>query len=372
MYRRTHFLDGGRLDGERLDGGRLDRERLDGRRVDRERLDGRRGKLGCYGKGKVVALLLVCLLLLVACGSGDSGSKGNQPTPTSAPVLDAYGTPITFPQTAPQRIISLVPSISDTLASLHLQDRVVAVDFNTKSPADLAAKPKISDELGHYNVEQIVALHPDLVLSYGGNTSAYDSQLAQLKVHVVDLPLANFSQSLEQILVVGRLTKTEDSATRLVQQLQGQVSQIKAKVAGTARPKVLLEADDSVAGKPFVFGGGSFGDEMLQDASATNIFHDNTGNSGYPQVTDEAIIGANPQYVILTEDPAYGGNPDAVYKRANWGSIDALKLKHVYHINVSITQHPGPRLVEGLQCFAQIIHPDKFSEPLPDYCSATV
>jgi iron complex transport system substrate-binding protein len=311
-------------------------------------------------------------MLLVACGSGGSTSNGSQPTPTSTPVLDVYGTPIPFPQTAPQRIISLLPSTSDMLASLHLQDRVVAVDFNTKYPADLAAKPKISDELAHYNVEQIVAQHPDLVLSYGGNTKAYDSQLAQLNVHVVDLPLANFSQSLEQILVVGRLTKTEDSATQLVRQLQEQVSQIKAKVEGTTKPKVLLEVDDSTPGKPYVFGGGSFGDEMLQDASATNIFHDNTGGSGYPQVTDEAIISANPQYVILTEDPAYGGNPDDIYKRANWGSIDALKLKHVYHVNVNITQHPGPRLVQGLQCLAQIIHPDKFSDPLPDYCSATV
>ena len=67
-----------------------------------------------------------------------------------------------------------------------------------------------------------------------------------------------------------------------------------------------------------------------------NIFHNNTNNGGYPQVTDEAIIAANPQFVILTEEPAYGGNPALVYKRPNWSSIDALKLHQVYHINVNI------------------------------------
>src|SRR5262249_6725544 len=149
------------------------------------------------------------------------------------------------------------------------------------------------------------------------------------------------------------------------QQLQEQVKQVEAKVAGTTKPKVLLELDDTTPGKPYVFGGGSFGDEMLQDASASNVFHDVTSGQGYPQVTDEAIICANPQYVILTEDPTYGGDVNVVYRRANWGIIDAVKSHHVYHVNVNIMQHPGPRLVQGLQCVAQIIHPDKFDGALP-------
>jgi iron complex transport system substrate-binding protein len=157
-----------------------------------------------------------------------------------------------------------------------------------------------------------------------------------------------------------------------VNQLQQQISAIKAAVAGTTAPRVLLEVDDSTPGKPYIFGGGSFGDELLQDARGINIFHDNSSNGGYPQVTDEAIIAANPQFIILTEDPRYGGDVTLVYKRPNWNNIDAVKSHHVYHINVAIMQRPGPRLVEGLQCVAQIVHPDKFSGALPDYCSATV
>src|SRR5262249_35065315 len=143
------------------------------------------------------------------------------------PALDAYGKSITFPQTAPQRIVSLLPSTSDILASLQLQNRVVGVDFYTIYPTDLAARTKVSDANGTYNVEQIVALNPDLVLSYGGDTKSYDSQLTKLNLHVVDLPLANFSQSLQLVTLVGRLTKTEDNATKVVQQLQQKVDQIK-------------------------------------------------------------------------------------------------------------------------------------------------
>ncbi len=319
-----------------------------------------------------LVLLLFCFVLLTACGQSSSPTTGAKPTSTPTVALDFYGTPIAFPTTAPRRIVSLLPSTSEMLGALHLQGRVVAVDYYTSYPPELASLPKVSDVNGKYNVEQIVALKPDLVLSWGGETKQYDQQLKNLGFDVVDLPLTNFSGVLQQILLVGRLTFTENTAVSLVNQLQQQINQIKAAVAGTTAPKVLLEVDNSTPGKPYVFGGGSFGDELLQDANGINIFHNNSSNGGYPQVTDEAIIAANPQFVILTEDPAYGGNPALVYRRPNWSSIDALKLHHVYRINVNIMQHPSQRLVEGLSCLAQFIHPEKFSGALPDYCSGTV
>jgi iron complex transport system substrate-binding protein len=315
--------------------------------------------------------VLSWLLLLTACGQS-SPPATIPPTSTPPVILDAYDTPIIFPETPPQRIVSLVPSMSEILGALHLQNRVVAVDYNTSYPPDLTALPRVSDVNGKYNVEQIVALKPDLVLSYGEETKEYDVQLMNLGLHVVALPAVNFTQTLQQIVLVGRLTFTQDVATKLVNRLQQQINEIKAAVAGTTAPRVLLEVDDTTPGKPYVFGGGSFGDELLQDANAINIFHDDTSGQGYPQVTDEAIISANPQFVILTEIPQYGGDVHAVYKRPNWNSINALKKHHVYRVNANITQRPGPRLVEGLHCIAQIIHPQKFSSPLPAYCSGTV
>lgn len=319
-----------------------------------------------------LVLLLSCFVLLTACGQSSSTANGTKPTPTSTIALDYYGTPVAFPTTAPRRIVSLLPNISEILGALQLQSRVVAVDYYTTYPPELASLPKVSDASGKYNLEQIVALKPDLVLSWGGETKQYDQQLKSLGLNVVDLPITTFSGILQQILLVGRLTFTENTAVSLVNQLQQQINQVKAAVAGTTAPRVMLEVDDSTPGKPYVFGGGSFGDELLQDANGINIFHDNTSNGGYPQVTDEAIISANPQFIILTEDPAYGGDPALVYKRPNWGGIDALQLHHVYRLNVNIMQHPSQRLVQGLRCLAQLIHPDKFSGALPAYCSGTV
>ena len=322
-------------------------------------------------------LLLSCLVLLAACGqsSGSGGAPSPTsatPAPTSAPALDAYGTPIAFPKSAPQRIISLVPSTSEILGALDLDSKVVAVDYYTTYPTDLTKRPRISNASGTFNTEQIAFLKPDLVLSDGGTTAKYDTQLKGLGLNVVDLPDANLDQAIQQIAVVGRLTFTQGAATKLVNQLQQEINQIKATVAGTPAPKVLLEVDDSTPGKPYVFGGNSFGDQLLQDANATNIFHNDTSNGGYPQVTDEAVISANPNYIILTEDPLYGGQPSSVYKRANWSNIDAVKNRRVYHINTNLMQHPSQRLVAGLRCVAQVVHADKFSGALPADCSGSV
>ena len=318
-----------------------------------------------------LSFLLFLLILLTACGGS---SQNSSPTPSQTPTvtLDAYGTPIVFPATAPRRIVSLVPNISEILGFLGLGGQVVGVDYYTNYPTALTSLPKVSDVNGKYNVERIVALKPDLVLSYGEDTKQYDAQLQQVGLHVVDLPSGNLSLILQEIVTVGRLTFTENAANNIVGQLQRQIDEIKTKVAGTTAPKVLVESDYSTPGKPYVNGGGSFGDELLQDANGINIFHDNSSGGGFPQVTDEAIISANPQFIVLTEDPAYGGNVSAVYKRTNWGSIDALKLRQVYRINSNIIGRPGPRLVQGLQCLAQIIHPDKFSGALPQYCTGTV
>lgn len=316
-----------------------------------------------------IAILCACL---TACGQGTVTASGPAATATPAPAFDVYGKPILFPTTAPQRIVSLSPSMSEILGALNLDNQVIAVDYYTTSPANFTKKTRISSSDGTYNDEQIVALKPDLVLSDGALTKTDDSKLTALGLHVVDLPSTSLEQVLQKIMLVGRLTFTENAAKTLVSQLQQRIATIKAMVAGTSTPKILLELDDSVAGKPFVFGGGSFGDELAQDANATNIFHTNSTGGGYPQVSDEAIIAANPQFVILTEDPSFGGNPAQVYQRPNWGSIDALKLHQVYAINVNIMQHPSQRLVDGLRCLAQLLHPSAFSGPLPSYCTGTV
>lgn len=305
-------------------------------------------------------LALTCALLLAACGS-TSGTGGTTGSTTPLLKTDANGAAITIPATAPQRIVSLTAGNSEMLAAIGVGSRVVAVDSTTNYPADLAGKPKVSDPAtGAVNVEQVVALRPDLVLSWNHFSGDADQKLVQAGVTVVDLPAADLSGTLTEIRLVGQLTHAEAAANTLVDGLRKRIDTVKSKVASAAPLSVYMEVGYSPA-PPYAFGAGSFGDEVITLAGGANIFGAETSGGGYPAVSDERIIAANPAVIILTEDPAYGGDPQLVGKRPGWANLAAVKNGTVYAISPDPIQRPGPRLVDALEQVAKLLHPEAFS-----------
>jgi len=310
-----------------------------------------------------VLLAASALLALGGCGSGTNASTATPAAP-SAPLLekDADGRAIVIPAAAPQRIISLTPSNSEILAALGVGARVIGVDDGTDYPADFAAKAKVTDG-GAFkaNVEQIVALRPDLVLNTGQFWGDADQQLAQAGIAVVDLPAPDLEGTLKEIRLVGQLVHAYPAADALATSMQRRIDAVKRKAADATKVGVYMEADYSTPGKPFTFGGGSFGDELITDAGGTNVFHGNTANGGYPQVGDESVIAANPQVIVLSEDPQFGSKPEQVYTRTGYATIDAVKNHRVYAISPDISQRPGPRIVDGLEQLAKDLHPELFA-----------
>jgi iron complex transport system substrate-binding protein len=318
-----------------------------------------RFSIGRAGRRPALGALVMALLCvgLVACGSTGSSTAG-----TEQPLFakDALGVTIVIPTNAPQKIVSLGATDSEILGGLHVASRVIGVDVFTDYPAEIAAKPKVTDANGRPNIEQIVALQPDLVLTYGGEVADADRALEQAHLNVVDLPALNLTDSLKEIRLVGQLVHEESAANALASSLSKRIDAVKAKVKGQPTVSVYMEADDSTPGKPYVFGGGSFGDEIIADAGGTNIFASNKSNAGYPQVADEAIIAADPQVIILTEDPNYGGNPASVVKRPGYASIAAVKNARVYQLSTDLFQRAGPRAVDAVEQLAKLLHPDQF------------
>ncbi|HET8908709.1 MAG TPA: cobalamin-binding protein, partial [Ktedonobacterales bacterium] len=258
-----------------------------------------------------------------------------------------------------QRIVSLTPGDSEMLAAVGVSARVIGVDAFTNYPADMAAKPKVTGSDGAPNVEQIVALNPDLVLSWGDFTKQADVALLQAHINVISLPVADLAGTLTEIRLVGQLTHTTATADTVVDALQRRIDAVKQKVASATPVTVYMEVGFSPP-PPYAVGGGSFENEVLQDAGGTNIFASRTENGGYPSVSVESIIAANPQVIILTEDPQYGGDPKQVYIRAGWSGIAAVKTHRVYNVNPDIVSRPGPRLVDALEQLAKLIHPELF------------
>jgi iron complex transport system substrate-binding protein len=311
----------------------------------------------------ILACLIVSLAALALAACGGSATGGGSTSTPAKPVIskDALGNPINIPSTTPQRIVSLTPADSEILAAVGADAHVVAVDNFTDYPASMAAKPKISGADGKFNVERIVGLQPDLVLGAGGETPDVDKQLSDAHITVVDLPIAtNLDDILNDITLVGQLVHADPAAARLDASLRARIEAVKQKVAALPPVSTYVELDYSTPGKPFVFGGGSFGDEVIRDAGGSNVFGANTSGQGFPQVSDESVIAANPQVIVLTEDPQFGGTPQAVYARGAWAGIAAVKNKRVYGMDPNIISRPGPRIVDALERMAKLLHPEAF------------
>lgn len=308
----------------------------------------------------LLAMLVGVSLLAAGCGPSTSGSAGTPAAQKPLISADAHGTPITIPEKAPERIVSLTPGDSEMLAAVGASGRVVAVDSFTNYPADMAAKPKVTGADGAPNVEQIIALNPDLVLSWGEFTTQADKALLQAHITVIALPVADLQGTLTEIRLVGQLTHTVSTADAVVHSLEQRINAVKQKVAHATRVSVYMEVGFTPP-PPYAVGGGSFANDVLVNAGGSNIFASKTANGGFPAVSLESILAANPQVIILTEDPQYGGDPKQVYTRPGWSGIAAVQAHRVYNINPDIIARPGPRLVDALEQVAKMLHPDLFA-----------
>jgi iron complex transport system substrate-binding protein len=304
--------------------------------------------------------ILAGLLGLAACGGGSVSVTGPE-----KPLIakDAIGSTITIPAKAPQRIITETPADSEILAALGVDNRVVAVDYYTDTPTDLAAKPKITDgQSFNLNVEAIAGYKPDLVLGYGGYFTSDEKKLQVLGIQVVDLPLvATAENSVTELRLVGQLLHADAKAQQVTSALTKRIDAVTKKTAGAERMTVYME-DGTYNGQYSTFGKGSYGDELIRLAGGTNIFANDGDSAGYPNVSAETIIQDNPQVIVLAEGVQFGGDPKTVVSRPGWSTIAAIQTNRVFAVNTNDFSRPdAPRIVTALEALAKLLHPELFT-----------
>ncbi len=311
---------------------------------------------------RLATLLGVLALLLSACGASASslatGSPSAAPTASASPspfpatVSDFQGRSVTIPS-RPTRIVSIGPSITEFLFALGAGDRVVGVDDFSDQPA---AATKI-DKVGgvKVNVEKVVSLKPDLVLSVKFSDGTIEKLAsAGVTVLVVD------PQTLADVSKTAVLVGTADGAdgNKLASDIEAQLAQVKQKVAAaTTKPRVFHEVDASDPTKPYTVGPGSYIQDLIVLAGGTNI----AANSGsaYPQLSLEEVVKDDPEIIVLG-DADYGTTPEQVAARPGWSAISAVKNKKISPISDSLVSRPGPRVADAALAYAQIVHPELF------------
>lgn len=316
-------------------------------------------------------ILTLLIALLAAC------APAAQPTPTAAPVsteisvtdvvptetvadglsfTDGLGREVTLAAPA-QRVVSLAPSNTEILFAVGAGDQVVGRDEFSDYPVDAAAIESVGGSMGEYSAEAIVALEPDLVLAAEINTPELISQLEDLGLTVYYLKNpTSIEEMYTNLEIIGQLTGHD--TTELVDSLKSRVAAVDEKIAPiSARPSVFYEIDASDPNKPWTYGPGSFGNLLIERAGGSNIASD--APDSYPQLSLEQVVVANPS-VILLGDSMWGVTPEAVLGREGWSTIAAVQNNQIFPIDDNLISRPGPRLVDGLEALAKILHPDLF------------
>lgn len=285
-------------------------------------------------------------------------------TPANTPAVAASPTAPAFPLTitddsgqqvviakAPERIVSIAPSNTEILFALGLGPKVVAVDRFSNYPAE--AKQKT--QLGSYikpDIEQIVAAKPDLVLATNVHVKEVAPTLRGHDLTVVVIDPKNLDQVLDRIILVGRITGQTEPATKLARDLQQRAAKVADAVSGAPAPRVFVE----ISPQFHTPGANTFFDDLIRRAGGQNIAAD--APTQWPQLSQEVIVQKNPEVIILSHD-VDGTNPEKVKGRPGWQQISAVTQGRIVAIDPDLTNRTGPRLIDGLEAIARVLHPDR-------------
>jgi iron complex transport system substrate-binding protein len=305
-----------------------------------------------------IAAVLVAGALLGACGAPTApATSPNAAAGFPLTVTDDAGRSVTF-SAAASRIVSLSGAHTETLFALGVADHLVAVDPYSDFPAAAKDKPKIGFAQFKPNLEQIVALNPDLVVTHVEKID-FLQQMDARGIKALKLEPKDFDGIWKDMKILGKVVGREANADELVRSLQQRVDKVADKVKSAKRPRVYFELDATDPAKPYTAGPGNFIDAMIRVGGGSNI----AGGlqKGFPQISSEEVVRQDPEVILLADAnvPVNPVKPEEVGRRPGWSGITAVRQQAVRSFEGNASR-PGPRIVDALEAIARGIHPELF------------
>lgn len=262
------------------------------------------------------------------------------------------------PPEAPLRIISLAPSISETLYALGLGDRVVGVTRFCVYPPEVKEKPKVAG-FSDVNYEAVLRLRPDLVV-LPDDKSAVRKDLEHLGLSVMTLDSRTLNGFMQDVLRLGESTGRQEEAGALLADLRHSIIEAKARAEGKRAPRVLFAVMHSYEGlgkltEIHAIGKDGFYNELIAAAGGENAY---TGDLDFPRLSREAIIFLNPD-VIIDVIPTKETDLDAV--RRDWqslGTVRAVKSGRLHLFTDEGDTVPGPRSHKTVERLSRAFYPE--------------
>jgi iron complex transport system substrate-binding protein len=267
--------------------------------------------------------------------------------------VDMLGRSVTLPA-PPRRVVSLVPSATELLFALGGEDRLVGVTDYCDWPPAARQKPSVGGMVAP-SLESIVALRPDVVIATdSGNQHETFDHLGRLGIPVYLVHANRLSQVMEVAARLGELAGRQTTVPTLTEGLRQRIQAVVRAVAPYRRPRVLYV----LWPEPLIVPGrDAIVTELIQLAGGDSITAEESGD--YPRFSVEAAVARAPEVIVL----ARHGTGSAPIARERWdrlGSLAAVRAGRVYSVDGNVLHRYGPRVVDGLELLARVLHPEAF------------
>jgi iron complex transport system substrate-binding protein len=304
------------------------------------------------------SILVACALALTLAACASEEPAGSTPTgPTAAEPSPQASFPVTVEGTngrvtldaRPERIVALSPTATEMLFAIGAGDQVIAVDEFSNHPPEAP-----TTDLSGYepNVEAIAGYEPDLVV-FSTEPGDLASSLEALGIVALQLDAAvTLDDVYAQIETLGLATGHPDEATNLADTMRAEVDAIVASVDPAAGVSFYYELDDtyySVTSDTFI-------GQLFAMLGLENIADEAEGaGGGYPQLSAEYIIEADPDLIFLADTKCCGQSPQTVAARPGWDKIAAVRHGGVIPLDDDVASRWGPRVVDLLRTIAEAV-----------------
>jgi iron complex transport system substrate-binding protein len=293
-----------------------------------------------------VTAVLVLATLAAACTSTQPASSGAAAPQAGFPVRIAAANGPVQVSFRPGAIISLSPTATEMLYAIGAGSQVKAVDSASDYPAQV---PRTKLSAYQPNVEAIVGYKPNLVVE-AEDTGQLTKHLSAFSIPVLELPAPrNLAGDYAEFLELGRATGHLAQAKRVVARLRSQLHQIAAAAPQHAKPLTYYWELDPIH---YSVTSATFIGQLLGLLGMKSIADQASGAAragGYPQLSAEFIVKADPDYVILADTVCCHQDAATVAKRPGWSGLAAVKSGHIIRLNDDIASRWGPRIVDLLR-----------------------
>ena len=261
-------------------------------------------------------------------------------------------------QAPPKRIISLVPNVTEILFAIGAGPQVVAVSTYDVEPPEVRSLPTVG-ALVDPDTERIIALRPDLVITYGSQ-SDLQAQLKRASIPFFDYRHGGLDHIMVTMRALGERTGHAAQAEKAARGLQAGIDAVKSRVAGKPRPRTLLVfgREPGSLRNIYASAGRGFLHDMLVAAGGEDVLDDIDKESA--QVSTEMILARKPDVILELNAATRLNEVDLKAVTDPWmtlSSVPAVRNKRVIVLNGPGLTVPGPRVVDGIEKMAKALHP---------------